>query len=406
MSLGGPPRPTGRARAAVWRGCGLGTLALLVALVASCGGGFHLSDSNVRLELSGLDNRRIDHIGYTVWARDLEPIRGVLELVPHRVPPIWALISHIPPGTERHIRLRAYGPNGEIICRGEVTFALSHGEVKKIRVILVCGPSDDDDGSIEVDGDLVDGDHCPSLHSSVTIPRHIPEGGSSYVEVVASDRDHDDLSYAWMATSGHFDDPTAPFTHYHCDASGKQVLTVRVSDGNPDCDRTRRMRVTCGDSSDHEGSIEIDGTLNPANACPLIQSGVAIPTSLAVGSSAYVELIATDPDGDPLVYDWTATDGDFDDPTAQATHYYCTAPGPQRVTVRVSDGDPSCDKTESFDLTCQGEEPDGGVYDGGTETDGGVPHDGGVHDGGVHDGGVPHDGGVHDGGTPHDGDAS
>jgi hypothetical protein len=46
--------------------------------------------------------------------------------------------------------------------------------------------------------------------------------------------------------------------------------------------------------------------LEPVNRSPAVQSLLAFPTSIPVGDSAVVVCQATDPDGDPVVFDWTS----------------------------------------------------------------------------------------------------
>src|SRR5262245_64355438 len=46
--------------------------------------------------------------------------------------------------------------------------------------------------------------------------------------------------------------------------------------------------------------------LEPVNRRPVVESLVAFPTSIAPGDSAVVVCHATDPDGDPLEFDWTS----------------------------------------------------------------------------------------------------
>ena len=46
--------------------------------------------------------------------------------------------------------------------------------------------------------------------------------------------------------------------------------------------------------------------LQPVNRSPVVQSLVAFPTSIAPGDSAIVVCHATDPDGEPVVFDWTS----------------------------------------------------------------------------------------------------
>ena len=42
---------------------------------------------------------------------------------------------------------------------------------------------------------------------------------------------------------------------------------------------------------------------------PVISSVVAFPTTLGPGDSTLITITASDPDGDPLVYDWEASNG-------------------------------------------------------------------------------------------------
>ncbi len=47
----------------------------------------------------------------------------------------------------------------------------------------------------------------------------------------------------------------------------------------------------------------------PVTRRPVISSVVAFPTTLGPGDSTMITIVATDPDGDPLVYDWEAYNG-------------------------------------------------------------------------------------------------
>lgn len=46
--------------------------------------------------------------------------------------------------------------------------------------------------------------------------------------------------------------------------------------------------------------------LRPVNRSPVVQSLVAFPTNISPGDSAVVVCHATDPDGDPVEFDWTS----------------------------------------------------------------------------------------------------
>ena len=75
------------------------------------------------------------------------------------------------------------------------------------------------------------------------------------------------------------------------------------------------------------------------NFPPKIVSVTAAPSPVVVGGTVDLAVVAADPDGDPLTYAWTATDGTFDDPATATTVW--TAPlvdGSYDVTIEVSDG--------------------------------------------------------------------
>ena len=50
-------------------------------------------------------------------------------------------------------------------------------------------------------------------------------------------------------------------------------------------------------------------TTSPIYRRPVISSVVAFPTTLGPGDSTMITINATDPNGDPLVYDWSAHNG-------------------------------------------------------------------------------------------------
>jgi hypothetical protein len=54
------------------------------------------------------------------------------------------------------------------------------------------------------------------------------------------------------------------------------------------------------------GGCDSAAPLRPVNRDPIAHSLVAFPTTIAMGDSSIVVCIATDPDGDTLVYDWSS----------------------------------------------------------------------------------------------------
>ena len=79
-------------------------------------------------------------------------------------------------------------------------------------------------------------------------------------------------------------------------------------------------------------------TILPAIMAPYIQQIVANPATLDPGGTSALDCKAKGQNGDVLMYSWSATGGDFDQPTQEATNW--TAPkttGTYTVTCTVSD---------------------------------------------------------------------
>lgn len=99
---------------------------------------------------------------------------------------------------------------------------------------------------------------------------------------------------------------------------------------------TVSMTLDCSVPPPEAGEAEV---IADFNFPPEIVSVTAAPSPVEPGGVVDLAVTASDPDGDPLTYDWTATDGAFGDPTAATTTW--TAPvleGDYGITITVSDG--------------------------------------------------------------------
>lgn len=96
------------------------------------------------------------------------------------------------------------------------------------------------------------------------------------------------------------------------------------------------------------GSLAIAATMN---RCPTLVVAIA-PPEAAVGGQIDVRAAASDPDvGARLTYQWSAGAGSFADARADHSTYTCTTPGPQTITLSVSDG--SCTVLRRTPVSCQ-----------------------------------------------------
>ena len=73
----------------------------------------------------------------------------------------------------------------------------------------------------------------------------------------------------------------------------------------------------------------------PVYRNPVISSVTAFPTLIGQGDSVLVTVVASDPDGDPLVYDWF-TDGQLTIKDAWGVVYVYDTPSPSHVFYRSS----------------------------------------------------------------------
>jgi len=80
------------------------------------------------------------------------------------------------------------------------------------------------------------------------------------------------------------------------------------------------------------------GACGPGNSPPEITTVAANPASIGLGGSSTIGCIATDPDGDTLTYDWTATSGTISGEGDTITWIAPNEKGIYAVRVIVADG--------------------------------------------------------------------
>lgn len=114
-------------------------------------------------------------------------------------------------------------------------------------------------------------------------------------------------------------------------------------------DQTRAAR------SDDEDNKLVD--ISPGlNLCPRFEGSIILPQTIPVAGTAFIAVRATDPDADDLdlKYAWSATSGEFSEPSESVTEYTCGEPGEQSLTVTALDA-ADCDVELHLDVTCLSE---------------------------------------------------
>lgn len=203
------------------------------------------------------------------------------------------------------------------------------------------------------------GNNAPVITSVTSNPNPAWPAGQCEFTCIASDSDGTVTKYEWSADGGTFpngtatqalDAPANTITWTAPLQTGNYNVTITVYDngsayGGPPATATSYM------------TVRVDGT----NSSPVITSLVAEADSVFVGATIFIIASATDADGDPLTYQWSASGGTISgDADTDPEAITWTAPqtgGNYEVTVVVSDGKGGeSSKTVTINVTVAREE--------------------------------------------------
>ena len=161
--------------------------------------------------------------------------------------------------------------------------------------------------------------HPPTIISLEARPEKVTSGASCHIVCNATDPDGDELSYEWSASGGTITGQGATVNWTAPQLIDSYDIVVRVTD------------VHGGEATD-QITVEVR-----ANSSPSITGLVADAEWTLPSGSINVTCNATDPDGDELSYEWTASRGNI---TGTGAQVVWTAPqevSAYSITVVVSD---------------------------------------------------------------------
>ncbi|WP_232537676.1 Kelch repeat-containing protein [Cystobacter fuscus] len=236
----------------------------------------------------------VDHISrvsVTSSAADFSSI--TLDLAPTNGK--WGgVLGNIPAGSNRTFLAQAFDASGTKLFEGSTSgITISANQTTEVVLILqqVNPPP-----PFENEAPLID-----SLTISSTT---VAVGGSiSLVATVHDPNPGDTSSYAWSATAGTFSMPNALSTSWTAPVTtGIQKLTLSVTDSRG---LSSSVTLTVNVSQvGQEGEASLDISFNSS---PRVSAMNASPTQLSMGNPSVVSVTASDPDGDVLSYQWSAT---------------------------------------------------------------------------------------------------
>jgi hypothetical protein len=159
----------------------------------------------------------------------------------------------------------------------------------------------------------------PTISSLTADPTAVPAGGTSTITCTASDPDGDPLTYSWSATGGTISGSGSQVTWTAPQTIGTYTIICTVSDGKG-------------------GTAEESVDVTTGNQPPTISLLTAEPQTILPGGTSTITCTASDPDGDPLTYSWSATGGTISGSGSQVTWSAPQTIGFYIITCTVSDG--------------------------------------------------------------------
>ncbi|MCA9554396.1 MAG: hypothetical protein KC933_30455 [Myxococcales bacterium] len=311
------------------RTLGVGAVAL-AAFMGGCGeADVPMSAASITVRGSALSAADITRVVITITAADI-PRPITQDLVGDAVSGWSGTINDIPAGIGRTFIGEAY-EGTTLIYEGVASPVTTlAGDTALVTIFLqqVAPPVPFDNAAPRFTGLSV---------SSYTVA----PGGTVTLSVTAQDPDpNDTLTYAWSSPAGTFSDPAIPNPIWTAPATeGSVGLMVGASDSQG-ATATLQIVITVANSA-AAAYVSVD-----VNSAPEIVNILPSPSQLFdYYAYVYLDLTATDPEGDSLTFLWRAAfpcEGEFDSDIAEDPTFTLAALDAEwddcEVTVTVFDG--------------------------------------------------------------------
>ncbi len=176
---------------------------------------------------------------------------------------------------------------------------------------------------------------APIITSITASPMFVEPNGQVDITTKASDPDGDGITYNYTASGGSIEGSGAEVIWNAPTELGQYEITVVVNDG---------------ELSSDPASVMVTVETEPGNHAPEIERMVAKPVEVGPGGSSNITVSATDPDGDELFYEYTATGGKIIGSGSQVVWTAPNAVGTYQVTVSVNDGELSAESRVTIEV--------------------------------------------------------
>lgn len=168
----------------------------------------------------------------------------------------------------------------------------------------------------------------PQVDAMVSSTGHVASSAPVSLQVTASDPDHDQLSFSWTST--------CPGTFDRTDRDQVTFITGTLAAG-ADCHF--QVSVSDGRGGNAKGTLVLSSAVPVINVAPAMGIVWQSTDTADVGETVLLHASASDPEGQPLTWIWTASNGAlFDqDDQAESSDIRWTAPAdPVHCTITAT----------------------------------------------------------------------